>query len=90
MKKLIKRIKEDVKFMRTHNNDMDEASFWYEKGILLSGNEAKILISAIKKNMRDAARYRWLRDQNVLTPDNEIVNGCELDDAVDSRMKKQA
>ena len=63
MKKLIKRIKVDIKIMREHNEDIDESSFNYEYGILLTGNEAKILISAIKKNKRDAARYRWLRDQ---------------------------
>lgn len=46
---------------------------------------------------RDAARYRWLRERDLetiklggvfagLTPDNMVLNGEDLDDAIDSAM----
>jgi hypothetical protein len=48
---------------------------------------------------RDAARYRWLRERDLdtittggvfagMTPANIVLNGCDLDKAIDAAMLK--
>ncbi|CAH0339603.1 hypothetical protein [Rhizobium sp. CECT 9324] len=34
----------------------------------------------------DAMRYRWMRDNGVITPTMEVINGADVDAAVDAVM----
>lgn len=49
LKKLLQRLKDSVKSLKDHNEDMDEASWGYEIGVLLTGNDALLIIAAIEK-----------------------------------------
>jgi hypothetical protein len=45
---LITRLRACVSFEEGEYGDMDEVSWQYEKGILISGNEAKLIIEALE------------------------------------------
>ena len=44
---LIKELEEQLKVIKPEN--MEEASWGYEKGVILSGNEAKAILKLLKK-----------------------------------------
>lgn len=48
MEKLIKRLKVDLIFVEEFH-DMDSRSWGSEEGILISGNEAKVIIKALEE-----------------------------------------
>lgn len=66
----------------------------YESGDLVPAEETESL-------REDAARYRWLRERDLetihqggvfagMTPDNVVINGDDLDFAIDARIARAA
>jgi len=51
------KLKEQLSEMLKLCEDMDEASWQYENGVILSGNEAKELIKFIDDNLRIVIEY---------------------------------
>ena len=49
MKEIIKNIERQLEDIKKFKEPMDEASWGYEEGVLLSGNEAKAVIEQLKK-----------------------------------------
>ncbi len=47
--RLIKELKEELKIMKRIGKGMDEASWVYEKGIVITGNDAKYIIKELTK-----------------------------------------
>lgn len=49
MEKLIKYLKENVQYIKdNHPDEMDEASWSHEQGMLITGNEAESIIQVIE------------------------------------------
>jgi TPP-dependent indolepyruvate ferredoxin oxidoreductase alpha subunit len=46
---LLERLKNSVAFMEKEKEDMDEVSWQYQDGIILSGNEAKYIIEKLEE-----------------------------------------
>lgn len=57
-------------------------------------------LAATKKDLIDAARYRWLRSRDIdaihkggifagKTPDNVVLSGIDLDTAIDAELVKK-
>ena len=47
---LIKKLSDDVKLIKKYKKDMDQASWGYEEGVLISGNDALYLIQVLKED----------------------------------------
>ena len=47
--KLIKRLAESIDYAQKEGYSMDEANWAYEEGALITFNEAKLIIKALKK-----------------------------------------
>ena len=50
MEKLLRRMSSSLKFAEDAGENMDEVSWGMQEGILISYNEAKVIIDAINKN----------------------------------------
>ena len=53
---LLERLKSSVAFMEQEKEDMDEVSWQYQDGIILSGNEAKYIIEKLEELEKLKAR----------------------------------
>lgn len=48
MEQLIKRLSESINFAEEHGKDMDSANWGAQEGMLISYNEAKMILDALK------------------------------------------
>lgn len=49
MEKIIKNLKERIKTIKRYKADMEGASWNYEEGIIISGNEAQTIVDYYEK-----------------------------------------
>ena len=68
----------------------------YQAGFIAAVREKHAgIVAEIKQNAKDAARYRWLRDDYMKDPDYygdvlvDTINGDALDAAIDAAMREQ-
>lgn len=47
-KELIESLEEHINHIKDYDGDMDAASWGYQEGILISGNEAKLFLKLLK------------------------------------------
>jgi hypothetical protein len=47
---IIKYLKENLKDMKEHKDGMDDKSWGMEYGIIISGNEAKLILKELEKH----------------------------------------
>jgi len=80
LKSLISELKEAIKYCR---QDMDEKSFGYEKGVLLTGNEAKVILEHLRSIYTASKPSR----KRALITDSE---GYEIFGLAGARSKRQA
>ena len=79
-------------------DDMQPETKGDRKRINFATDNIRIAISMIDNNVIDASRYRYLRDRDLdtikhggvfagKTPDNIVLNGADLDEAIDKALK---
>lgn len=49
LKEIIDQMEDDVQTIHQYSRSMDDASWGYEEGVLLTGNQAKKIIEALKE-----------------------------------------
>ena len=88
IEKLTKRLQGSIDFALDNEEDLDSASWNYQEGILITVNEAKLLLDLVKNCFQkeaidemsdeDFASYcKCLRDHNLF---EEIANNCPMCD----------
>jgi len=49
LKEIVDQLENDVQTIQQYSRSMDEAAWGYEEGVLLTGNQAKKVIEALKE-----------------------------------------
>ena len=65
LKDYVKYLKDEIKDIKKRNEDMDESSWNYEQGVLLSGNEAQGILD-ILKNVLAVKKDKNICNQTVM------------------------
>jgi hypothetical protein len=79
-------------------DDFEESAKWNcdrgfgYKDIHMTCHEAYVIITRLREAEKDAARYRWLRDNNNSYCADVLASSlscCEWDDEIDQAMKEK-